>query len=118
MLGVVVRRYVIVEECAGRRDLGTFLLPDEPDDESSEYTKTGETSYDTSSNSTSTGTSSPTRVTGINRWEGGTSSGAGTTQACRKRKCGYRGLYSGRFRLVCKGAMVDKRKTFRKWAED
>jgi len=51
-------RWIVVDESAGRRDLGTFVLYEEPDGEGCDYTEGSETSHNTSSNGTGMGASS------------------------------------------------------------
>lgn len=52
ILEVGVLRWIVLKESAGGRDPGTLLLHDEPDDESSDYADSGETSDNTSSDGT------------------------------------------------------------------
>lgn len=85
VLGVVevAQGLAIVDESAGRRDLGSLPLHKEPGDESGEYTESGEASYDTSSNSTGVGTCTGAVGSFYRR---ATSSGAGTAGTCRRQK--------------------------------
>lgn len=53
ILGEIVLRRIIVEESAGRCDLGTLVLHDEPDGEGTDYTEDDKTPHDASSDGTS-----------------------------------------------------------------
>ena len=58
--GVGVWKFIVADKSAGRCDLGTLALHDEPNDESTDYTESGESSHNTSSNRTRMRTSSST----------------------------------------------------------
>jgi hypothetical protein len=59
ILGIIVLRRIILDESAGRCNLGTPVLHDEPDDESSDYPESDKASHNTSSDGTSVRTPSP-----------------------------------------------------------